>query len=533
MNAVQLASVNQLAQKIKGYGNYPRLAVFLGSGASKQSGIITAVEMVSFFKEQILTQGCPSELRTDQEKDTWLRGQEWYKNEASEYCNLFGYFEPKEIGRQRYIESIVEGHDPSFGYVVLANLIANNLVNSVITTNFDDLAYSACTSYTGIRPIVYAYGVLASEMRVTAQRPKIIKMHGDYLYSTLKNTRSETALQDPNMARQVSQVLNEYGLLVIGYSGGDESVMEIFEQISEKNDLYWCVMRGEEPSDHVRQLLVEKGGFLVEIDGFDELMNDIRRNVGLNVGKMFGSIQERQDQMIESLKSFAPRYSIDILGEVVEALQNQSRQARREQVQIRKIQGLDFFTKALKAVEEGRTDDAKELYRKSIEYNPRDAAAYNNLGNILALKDPNDPEIEQCYLEAIKLTPNVMTTYTNLALRLRVQGRNQDALEFANKAFQLEPNKLQPAMHLAGLHRKLGNQLECDQYVARVREMLRPDDWYNLACLESICGNVEEALLNLRLAAEAHVLDADFAKRDPDLDWIREDPRLKPIIEAC
>ncbi len=158
-------------------------------------------------------------------------------NGGSEYCKCFERYEPKEQGRQRYIESIIEKREPSFGYVVLANLMARNLINTIITTNFDDLVYSACTTFTGIRPIVYAYGVMASEMRFTAQRPKILKLHGDYLYSTLKNTNSELVAQDPNMASQLRQVLSEYGLIVIGYGGGDKSVMEILASISERNDL--------------------------------------------------------------------------------------------------------------------------------------------------------------------------------------------------------------------------------------------------------------------------------------------------------
>jgi len=244
MQDIRRASIRELAHKIKGYGN-PRFAFFLGAGASRQSGIPVAGEMIRHFKEQITAQGCPAELKTEDDKTKWLTEQEWFKADGSEYCKCFEKFEPKEIGRQRYIESIIEKREPSFGYVVLANLMAGNHINTIITTNFDDLVYSACTTFTGIRPIVYAYGVLASEMRLTAHRPKILKLHGDYLYSALKNTGTELNNQDSNMARQLRQVLSEYGLIVVGYSGGDKSIMDILSDISDRNDLYWCVRRGE------------------------------------------------------------------------------------------------------------------------------------------------------------------------------------------------------------------------------------------------------------------------------------------------
>ena len=41
-------SLKELAYKIKGYGS-PRFAFFLGAGASRQSGIITAGEMIDDF----------------------------------------------------------------------------------------------------------------------------------------------------------------------------------------------------------------------------------------------------------------------------------------------------------------------------------------------------------------------------------------------------------------------------------------------------------------------------------------------------
>ncbi len=564
MENIRRASVKQLAHKIKGFGKHPRFAFFLGAGASRQSGIITAGEMVRFFKDRILDECCSEQPKTDEEKEKWLRAQEWYTKNGSEYCKLFEQFEPKEIGRQRYIESIIEGQEPSYGYVVLANLLASNYINTIITTNFDDLVYSACTSYTGIRPIVYAYGVLASEMRITAQRPKILKLHGDFLYSTLKNTDSELAMQDPNMARQLTQVLSEYGLVVAGYSGGDKSVMDILSRISDKNDLYWCIRRGEEPNEAVKKLLNEKGGFIVEIEGFDEMMNEVRQIVGFDVSNMFGSIQDRQDQMIEKLKDFAPRYSIDILSEIVAALQNQAKESVREQKRIKEIQSLDFFTKGLKAQDAEDFHSAEDLYRKAIELNPRDSGSYNNLGVVLfndatrkgdaeamyrkAIElDPNNakannnlafflkelerlPEAEEAYRKAIEIDPNYINAYNNLITLLRLQGRGNETLQLTEKCLQLDPLNINALFSLAYTHKRLEQVTESTHYTTQLRGVIKPDDWYNLACLESICGNTDTAIENLRRATQSDSFNRDWAKRDPDLEWIREDQRFKEIV---
>lgn len=453
MQDIPYALVKELAHKIKRFGIlHPRFAFFLGAGASRQSGIITASEMARFFKEIIVNEYSSEPLVTDEEKEKWLTSQPWYSQAGNEYSKLFERFEPKEIGRQRYIESIIEEQQASFGYVVLANLIASNYINTIITTNFDDLVYSACTSYTGIRPIVYAYGVLASEMRITAQRPKILKLHGDYLYSTLKNTSPETAVQDPNMASQLVQVLSEYGLVVIGYSGEDKSIMDILGRISEKNDLYWCVLRGTEPNKAVRELLLEKSGFLVEIAGFDEMMNEIRQIVGFDVDKMLGSIKERQDNMIENLKYFGS-YAIGILSEIVEALQ---RKLTEEQQQIKQIQALDCFSKALEAQQVEDLTKAEELYRKALELAPNDAVAYNNLGTVLFSDASRSTEAEAAYRKSIELDPSYGDSYYNLGLLLEKDPTRAAEAEAAyRRSIELDPN-------YAPTHYNLGNVLERD-----------------------------------------------------------------------
>jgi tetratricopeptide (TPR) repeat protein len=570
MPDLRTASVRQLAHKLKGYGKHPRFAFFLGAGASHQSGVITASEMIRYFRERIWAECCPEELRAEEEREKWLSEQEWYKDGGSEYSKLFEQYEPKELGRQRYIESIIENHEPSFGYVVLANLMASSYVNTIITTNFDDLVYSACTSYTGIRPIVYAYGVLASEMRVTTPRPKILKLHGDYLYSTIRNTHSEIERPDEesspveaerlNMSRQVKQLLSEYGLVVVGYSGGDESVMRILLDISEKNDLYWCVRRGDEPNATVKNLLLKKKGFIVEIDGFDQMMNEIRKIVGFDVGQMFGSIQERQDQMVEKLKNFAPGYSVDILGEVVEALQ---KQANEEQEKIRKVRALDLFTKArkaqldkdLKTAEEfyrqaididpgdamvyynlgilynatGRREKAEDAYRRAIELNPNYTKAYNNLGLILRWTQRH-AEAEAAYRQALRVDSAYLIGYYNLIALLRLQGRDAEALPLAERVWKIDSKSIPALLALAALRKKLGAAAEAAQYAARLREIVPPGDFYSLANLEAIDGNDDAAIENLRRASQSASFNREWAKIDPDFELLRDDPRFKAVV---
>jgi hypothetical protein len=263
--------------------------------------------MIADFSRRIVEEQCPDDFTDSAQRRAWLENQEWYQKAlkaGSLYSDLFEMHEPKERGRQRYIEQMIDGRKPSFGYVVLANLMARNYINTVLTTNFDDLVYNACSTFTDIRPVVYAYGTMVSDLRVTNPRPKILKLHGDYLYSKLKNSGGELAHQDPNMARYVSTMINEYGLVVIGYSGCDKSVMDILRNFPPENDLYWCGRAGSPIPESVRSLLVDTGGFYVEIESFDQMMNQIRSVVGFDVPKMLGRSKRARTRSSKSSRPF-------------------------------------------------------------------------------------------------------------------------------------------------------------------------------------------------------------------------------------
>ena len=53
---------------------------------------------------------------------------------------------------------------------------------------------------------------------------------------------------------------------------------------------------------------------------------------------------------------------------------------------------------------------------------------------------------------------------------------------------------------------------------------------YNLACIESIAGNNDLAIQYLAKSAEENKLDRNWAWEDPDLEWIRDDPRFIKIV---
>jgi hypothetical protein len=128
---------------------------------------------------------------------------------------------------------------------------------------------------------------LAGEALRSQRWPVEVKLHGDFRSRRLKNTGDELRQQDAALRQALVDACRSSGLVVAGYSGRDDSVMDaLAEAIAQPNSfpagLFW-LHRGENPPlPRVISLLeaaAEKGidGGLVHIENFDEALRDLVR----------------------------------------------------------------------------------------------------------------------------------------------------------------------------------------------------------------------------------------------------------------
>ena len=266
-------------------GDVPNFSLLLGSGASSTSGVRTAEEMVNGWRNLLFGRS-----NSDGGYQEWLKAQPWFKHE-DEYSILFESIYDQPSQRRVYIEECIKNAHPSWGYVYLTNLLRHRFFDVVFTTNFDDLLNEACYLYSdSLRPIVAAHDSAIQGIRVTSDRAKIIKLHGDFLYDNIKNTLAELETLETNTKRKFIQFAQEYGLVVLGYSGRDRSVMDTLDVLLRDDDnykqgVYWCVRRGAEISSRLEYLLRRDRVYLVEIDGFDEFTAELHEAAQLMLPK--------------------------------------------------------------------------------------------------------------------------------------------------------------------------------------------------------------------------------------------------------
>jgi hypothetical protein len=87
----------------------------------------------------------------------------------------------------------------------------------------------------------------------------------------------------------------------------------------------------------------------------------------------------------------------------------------------------------------------------------------------------------------------------------------------------------------------LGRQYEAGEHEAvaeRLRKVVDENPqyallYYNLACLESLTGKTDEAMVHLRRSIEMSERFRDYAKGDSDLDALREDPAFEELVGSA
>jgi tetratricopeptide (TPR) repeat protein len=291
----------------------PNYTVLLGAGCSVSSGIRSASELIKQWRRELY-----ADLSGDKRKDVsedvqreLLKKQSWYE-QGREYSTLFERRYDLQRQRRMFVEKEVAGKLPSIGYAYLASLIESGYLNTVFTTNFDDLMNEAFYLYSQERPIVCAHDSSINSVTVTSKRPKVIKLHGDYLFDDLKSTTRETENLEHNIRAKLTEFCKDYGLVVIGYSGNDRSIMDALNFLLKdeeylKSGVYWCLREDTEIPEDLRKLLHRERVYYVRIAGFDELMADLfaALNNGNVVPESALNIGRRPAEIVASLLNSA------------------------------------------------------------------------------------------------------------------------------------------------------------------------------------------------------------------------------------
>ena len=572
----QIISVNQLVKAVReGRSNSERFCFIIGSGASVSSGIPTGAGLeAQWMKEMEESPGLDEigevaktleehlEYKFEEIREAWEETKKSGTPLPSDYYfDLYKLrFFPNHRNGYHYLEKIMANRNPGFGYHPLALMLTDGSgSNLVITTNFDSLIEDALFFYTDDKPLVINHELLAEYAGdPNIKRPVIAKVHRGIFFDPLNQPEETNGLK--GIWRDVlASVFQSYTPIVIGYGGGDNSLMNFLEdsELKMKNGIYWCYLEKYGlPSEKIQRLIKDKNGYLVRTAGFDatmlafgnalfpdkigvheaeEYLNRRTSEQIANYEKEYTRLTEQEhlnteknadDPINESENEF--KQEIEKMMERTAATEKERKERNRMTAWDYNRQGdryydLEQYEEAVKSYTEaiqlqannsmfynsrgcaydnlGEYNKAISDYNVAIAIGPLNAVFYYNRGHSYDKLEEYDKAISD-YTRAIELSPNNATAYNNRGSIYIVLGRTDEAISDFNKAIELNSKFANPYKHLGNIYKEQSDYTRSIEFLSKAIELnLEYKDAYLLrAEVYRLLGETEKAAADEEMA---------------------------------
>ena len=523
--------------------NKQRFCFILGAGASVDSGIPTGNQLEMQWMNYLMgktphngtytseeeTKKIADQLYDDDEmthtfdeiKKAWLEATKEGTSLSSEfYFDLYKLrFHPNPRNGYRFLERIMSNKAPSLGYHTLALLMTNdklsNLHNLVITTNFDSLLEDALFLFTDKKPLVISHESLAAFIDSDTQRPIIAKVHRGLMFDPFNSPETTNHLEK-EWHEALDYALKTYTPVVIGYGGGDGSLMTYLEKTNSSKGIYWCYLpKYGQPSSNIQKLVKNKNGCLVEIDGFDQFFLELGLNMfpdGDITPPKTGAYLTKQvkERIFKYRTQFYEAFEKDGMGDILSLMSDVER--RYEDTKNSShipLTAVDYIYRGDRKRREGKLEEAIQEYAKAIEADPDYAEPYNSRGIVYGQMRNYAASISD-FSEAIKCDPSLSYAYYNRALSHHNLTHFEDAIKDYTKAIALDPNSAAAYYNRGISYHNLGQYERSIQDYDKTIE-LDPNDttaYYNRGNSYAALGQYERAIQDYDKAIE---LDPNYA----------------------
>lgn len=285
-----------------------KIDFFLGSGASKTSGIPVGQEIVWLLKRDLYCSETHIKITDTQlySEDIKKKIQAFFDEKGNypkigdpkEYAFYFKITYPDKDSQDTFIKDLMKDAQPSFGYIYLGAILLSNFTKNIWTTNFDNLVNNGINVLDSNNNfITYSINNIPDiEVLKKEDFPSVCKLHGDFRYEHTKNTLEDLSSLDSKMESCFRQVLCTKGLAVLGYSGSDDSIMKVLESGLDNEDflsngIYWLKRGDSELPQRVKDLLLKvvknnKKAFVIDIEDFDSFFEHLYSQLRINNNKV-------------------------------------------------------------------------------------------------------------------------------------------------------------------------------------------------------------------------------------------------------
>ena len=305
---------DSLAFSIQAYrGVY---ALLIGSGVSNAAQIPTGWDiMCDLIRKLAAASGESAEPDPEmwycekyaEDPDYSKLINELAKTQTERQQLLRPYFEPSEQEREE------NAKQPTAAHKAIARLVAQGFVKVIITTNFDRLLEKALEEV-GVEPVV-----LSSEDQVKGMVPLVhtqhclIKLHGDYLDTRIRNTPSELGKYSDEFNQLLDRIFDEFGLVVCGWSADWDVALRnaLLRAPSRRFTTYWAAYG--QIKDEAQCLINHRRAQVIDIEDADKFFGTVQEKVA-SIEQFSQPHPLSTESAVASLKRYLPepRYRIQL-----------------------------------------------------------------------------------------------------------------------------------------------------------------------------------------------------------------------------
>lgn len=477
----RIISTNHFVTTVcEGRRNSERFCFIIGAGASVSSGIPMGVTLEAEWMEEMEKSPGFSEVREFAEtlrkagrlehdfseiEQAWEAAKKSKQALPSEYYfDIYKLrFFPNHRNGYYYLERVMAHKNPSFGYHPLALMLTEGSgSNLVITTNFDSLVEDALFLYTDSKPLVINHELLADYAGdPNIKRPIIAKIHRGIFFDPL-NQPEETNELKGGWHDVLAHVFQNYTPIVIGYGGGDNSLMNLLEEesVKMKNGMYWCYV--EEfglPSEKIQRLVQKKDGHFVRTAGFDSTMlmlgnalfpekigvhqteQYLNNRTGIQIENYeaeYKKLLEYEESREKENASTQTNQSENEFRKEIEKMSERNSASESERQKQNQMTAWDYWRQGERYYKLQQYGEALQSLSKAICEQSNTAQFYNSRGNIYdKLGDYENAILD--YDKAIELNPEYSIAYRNRGRIYKILDNYKKAMSDYDKAIELNP----------------------------------------------------------------------------------------------
>ncbi|MDE2972018.1 MAG: SIR2 family protein [Acidobacteriota bacterium] len=283
-------------------------ALLVGSGVSRAAGMPTGWEVtLDLVRKLAMVHGEDCEPNPED----WYRRrfckppdysylvEELAKTPSERQQLLRQYWEPDATDREE------KKKQPTSAHRAIAKLAGAGFLKVIVTTNFDRLIETALLDAGVTTTVLSSPDQVQGALPLVHTSCCVFKLHGDYLDTRLRNTAQELDHYPPEYDRLLDQILDEFGLVVCGWSAEWDVALcrALYRAPYKRFSTYWTV-RGKIGME-AGKLIEHRGALTINIEGADAFFASVQENVQ-SIAEVGKTHPLSTAVAVESLKRYLP-----------------------------------------------------------------------------------------------------------------------------------------------------------------------------------------------------------------------------------